>query len=86
MWWEVVNARGSRPHEGGFTKKANNEPQFEPMQGILVPFFLISKQSLHVHKPRQNWKKRRVERRKIGQIQNAYLEPKTHFRSGQPPL
>jgi hypothetical protein len=21
VWWEVDNARGSRPHEGGFAKK-----------------------------------------------------------------
>jgi hypothetical protein len=23
MWWESDNARGSRPHEGGFAKKSN---------------------------------------------------------------
>jgi len=27
VWWEGVNARGSRPHEGGFAKKLETLPQ-----------------------------------------------------------
>jgi hypothetical protein len=37
VWWEVVNTRGSRPHEGGFAKKVSHTTLGNGVEEIYPP-------------------------------------------------